>query len=86
MSTLGGEGGLSSADIFLTRRVVVQMRTFALFDIKKCKFFENYGVSARKGEGRLSKYGQFTNKGKWGSIFRYFMRTSFMDGPFIADR
>jgi len=49
------------------KRVVLQMRTFALFGAKNFGFFEIYGVSAR-------------TRGK-GSIFRDFVRTSFMDGP-----
>jgi len=45
------------------------MRTSALFGVKTFEFFEIYGVSARtRGEG---------------SIFRDFVRTSFMDSLLI---
>jgi len=55
------------------------MRTPALFGSKHIGFFEIYGVSVRTRLRRgLSQYGHFSDKG--GSVFRDFMRTSFMDG------
>jgi len=53
----------------------------ALFGAKNLGFFEIYGVSAgQKREGRLSLCGQFSDKRGKASIFRDFVRTSFMDG------
>jgi len=71
------QGGreLSSADILRTREEgVLQMRTSALFGAKTFEFFEIYGVSARiRGRG-------FVQCGQGVSIFRDFVRMSFMDG------
>jgi len=48
-------------------------------------FFEIYGVSARKTEeGGLSQCGHYSDKGR-GSIFRDFVRTSFMDKVGLSD-
>jgi len=56
------------------------MWTSALFVTKTFGFFEIYGMSARtRGKG-LSQCGHVADKGK-GSIFRDFVRTSFMNGP-----
>jgi len=53
------------------------MRTSALLDAKNLNNLKIYGMSARTGgEKGLSQCGQ----GGWGSIFRGFVRTSFMDG------
>jgi len=79
----GGVEGLSSVDIFRKRREgkILQMRKSALFGVKNFEFFEIYGVSARtRGEGGLSHCGHFADNGGRGSIFRNFVRTSFMDG------
>jgi len=52
------------------------MWTSSLFGAKNFRFFEIYGVSARsRGEVGLSQCGQ---EGR-GSVFRDFVRTSFMD-------
>jgi len=60
---------------------VLQVRMFALFGAKNFEFFEIYGVSARtKGRG-LSQCGHFVDKGSGSSVFRDFVRTSFMHGP-----
>jgi len=48
---------------------------------KNLGFFEIYVVSARtRREGGLSQCGHYADKGE-GSIFRDFMRTSFMESP-----
>jgi len=53
------------------------MRTSALFGGKNFEFVEIYSVSTRtRGGGKLCGQGR-------GSIFRDFVRTSFMDGPFV---
>jgi len=60
------------------------MRTFALIGAKNFGFFEIYGMFAirtDKGGGGLSQCGHFADKGDKESIFRDFVRTSFMDGP-----
>jgi len=47
---------------------------------KTSGYFEIYDVSVRaKGERGLSQCEQFVDNGEW-SIFRDFVRTSFMDG------
>jgi len=57
------------------------MRTFALFDAKKLRIFEIYGVSTRyKDERGGESVRTFSNK-REGSIFRDFVRMSLMDGP-----
>jgi len=57
------------------------VRTSALFSTKNVGCFEIYGVSARirEGKGGIEPVRAFCGKG--GSIFRDFVRTSFMDGP-----
>jgi len=75
-----GGGDLPSADIFRTSEEVLQMRTSALFGSKNFEFFDIYGVSARTGGGGLSQCGYFSDKVE-GSMFRDFVRTSFMDDP-----
>jgi len=62
-----GEGGSSDADV----------RTFWC---KHNGFFEFMVCSHGQGEGVLSRCGHFANKEE-GSIFRDFVRTSFMNGP-----
>jgi len=57
------------------------MRTSAPFGAKNFEFFEIYGVSARTRGRGLSQCGHFSDKGEGGSIFRNFVRTSFMDDP-----
>jgi len=54
---------------------VLQMRTSALFGAKNFGCFEIYGVSV--GGGGLRQCGHFSDKVR-GSIFRDFVRTSFM--------
>jgi len=51
----------------------------ALFEAKNFGFVEIYGVSARKKGGGASA-DILQTRGE-GSIFRDFVRTSFMDGP-----
>jgi len=59
----------------------IQLRTLALLNAKNFVFFLIYAVSARKrGEGE-TQCGHFANKEGRKSIFRNFVRTSFMDGP-----
>jgi len=54
------------------------MRTFALFCAKKLWIFQNLCcVDTKGGE---PPHGHSADKGR-GSIFRNFVRTSFMDGP-----
>jgi len=82
-----GRGGLSSADIFRTRSS--SDAGVCTFWCKKLQILEIYGVSARTGlsygvSARTSMEGvesvrHFTDKGRRGSIFRDFMRASFMD-------
>jgi len=55
------------------------MRTSTLFDAKNSGFFE-FMVYPHGQEGGLSQCGHFSDNGEW-SIFRDFMRTSFMDRP-----
>jgi len=55
------------------------MRMTALFGAKDLGFFEIYGVSARTRRRGLNQCGHFAGKGEE-SIFRDFVRTSFMDG------
>jgi len=55
--------------------MIKTMLTCALFDAKNIGFVEIYGVSTRTGEG--IKPVRTTGRG---SIFRDFVRTSFMDG------
>jgi len=57
------------------------MRTSTLFGAKNIRFFEIYGVSARTRGRGFSQYRHFADKGEGESIFRDFVRTSFMDGP-----
>jgi len=52
----------------------------AFFGVKNFGSFEIYGVSERTRG--LSQCGHFANKGRGESIFRDFVRTSFMYGPF----
>jgi len=55
------------------------MRTSSLFGAKNFGFFETYGVSAwTRG---VEPVRTFFLQGERGSIFRDFVRTSFMDGP-----
>jgi len=72
-SQLGGS--LCSADILRTRgkgsSLDADVRTFWC---KNLEYFEIYGVSARTR-------GVSAEKEEGGSIFRDFVRTSFMDGP-----
>jgi len=55
------------------------MRTSELFGAKNSGFFEIYGVRTDKGGGELSQCGHFADKRGEESIFRDFVRTSFMD-------
>jgi len=76
-------GGLSSAEIFRTRgergSSDADVRTFGA---KNFGIFRNlWFVLADKGG--LSQCRHFADKGE-GSIFRDFVRTSFMDGPLLA--
>jgi len=57
------------------------MRTSALL-MKKTSFFLEIYVHTDK-ERELSQCGHFTDKGE-GSIFRNFVRTSFVDGPYLV--
>jgi len=57
------------------------MRTSALFGAKNFRFFKIYGVSVRT-KRELSQCGHFADKGEGGSIFRDFLRTSFMDASY----
>jgi len=57
------------------------MRTSALFDEKKLWIFRKLWYVRTphgQGGGKLSQYGHFSDKGEV-SIFRDFVRTSFMD-------
>jgi len=56
------------------------MRTSVLFGAKNFGLFEIYGVSARTRRERVESVRTFCGQGG-GSIFRDFVRTSFMDGP-----
>jgi len=59
------------------------MWTSALFGTKNFGFFEIYGVSPRTGRGGgLSQFGHFADKRGGESIFRDFVRTSFMDASY----
>jgi len=60
------------------------MRTSALFATKNFKFFKIYGVSAQTMGRGLRQCVHFADKGE-GSIFRDFVRTSFMDGPKVIN-
>jgi len=72
------------------------MRTFALFGAKNFRFFEINGVSARTRGGRVEPVRTFYGEGGGevasadkrggGTIFRDFVRTSFMDGPLCSCR
>jgi len=64
-----GKGGSSGADV----------RTF--WCKKNFGFFEIYGVPERTRRRGLSQCGHFVDKERGGSIFRDFMRMSFMYGP-----
>jgi len=77
----GGGVFLSSAEILRTREEgVLQMRTSAPFGVKKLGFFEIYGMSSwTRGRGLASA--DILRTRERGSIFRDFVRTSFMDGP-----
>jgi len=55
------------------------MRTSAIFDSKTSKFFEIYSVSARTRGRGVKPVRTFCEQGGKGSIFRDFVRTSFMD-------
>jgi len=57
---------------------VLQMRTSAIFSAKNCGLFQIYGPSARTS-GKEVEPVRTRGKGVW-SIFRNFVRTSFMDG------
>jgi len=58
------------------------MRASAVFGAKNVGLVEIYGVSARTtGEG-VEPVWTFFGQGKSGSIYRDFVRTSFMDGPY----
>jgi len=56
----------------------LQMRTSTLFDAENFGFFEIYGVPHGQGGRGLSQCRHFSDKGE-GSIFRNFVRISFMD-------
>jgi len=83
--------GLSIKDVCSQGGRFVQCRHFAdkrdssdtnvrIFWYKKYGFFEIYGVPARtKGVESVRTF--FVGKGEGDSIFRDFVRTSFMDGP-----
>jgi len=61
---------------------VLQIRTSALFDVKNFRFFKIYGVPARTRGREVETVRTFFELGvERGSIFRDFVRTSFMDGP-----
>jgi len=57
------------------------MRTSALFEAKNFGFFEIYGVSARTRGEEVEPVRTFFGQEGRVSIFRDFVRTSFMDGP-----
>jgi len=60
------------------------MWTSELFGVKNFGFFEIYGVSARTKsmwDRASADILQTRREGVRGSIFRDFVRTSFMDGP-----
>jgi len=71
--------GVSSANVFRTAGVL-QMRTNALFGAK------NFGFSkvmvCPHGQGWFSHCGHFSDKE--GVFFRNFVRTSFMEGPYVV--
>jgi len=58
------------------------MQTSALFDAKN---FEIYGASARTRGEKVERVRHFADK-EDGSIFRVFVRTSFMDNPLRKKR
>jgi len=59
----------------------VDVRTFKH---KKLRNFAKLMVCPHgQGGGGLSQCGHFEDKGEGRSIFRDFLRTSFMDGPYI---
>jgi len=57
------------------------MRTSALFGGKNIGFFEICDVPARTRGRGVEPVRTFCGQGGRGSIFRDFVRTSFMDGP-----
>jgi len=58
------------------------MRTSALFGAKKLRIFLNlWCVRTDMGGRGVKPVRTFCRQGRGGSIFRDFMRTSFMDGP-----
>jgi len=59
------------------------MRTFALFGAKKFGFFQIYWASARTRGRGVEPVQTFCGQGGGGAIFCDFMRTAFMDGPFL---
>jgi len=60
------------------------MRTSALFGAKIFGFFEIYGVSAVRTNKGIGPVRIFCEQCGSGSIFRDFVRTSFMDGPLLT--
>jgi len=75
----GRERGLSSADIFRTRGVL-QMRTFALLEVKSSDFSKFMMCPHGQGGKGWTSADILRTKGE-GSIFRDFVRTSFMEAP-----
>jgi len=74
-------GGLSSADILQTRgkeEFFICGRPHFL--VQKRRIFRNLWCVRMDKERRLSQCGHFADNGE-GSIFRDFVRTSFMDSP-----
>jgi len=68
---------------FFTDKGVFQMRTSALFWCKNIGFFKIFGVSARtRGRGREVEASADILRTGGRSIFRDFVRTSFMDEPY----
>jgi len=64
-------------------RGVPQIRTSELFGAKNIGFFKIYSVSARTRRVAPAVR-TFCEQGGRESIFRDFVRTSFMDGPLCA--
>jgi len=59
---------------------VLQVRMSALFGAKNFRYFEIYCVSARTRGEEVDPMPIFCRQGEKGSIFRDFVRTSFMYG------
>jgi len=72
------------ADILQTR-VFLQMQTFCFLGAKTSDFLKLMVCLQGQGEERrVEPVRTFANKGDRGSVFRDFVRTSFMDGPLLT--